>query len=78
MTQQEAKKAGLIAMTTDERPGTVIPTAYGELLWLEWCQREVQRLRGVGRKAELVKSTKGYSVWVSPPPAPPPFQVASG
>ena len=78
MTHQEAKKAGLIAMTVDDRPGTKIQTAYGERLWLDWCQREVQRLRGVGRQAEIVTSTKGCAVWVSPPAPPAPFQVASG
>lgn len=79
MTKKEAKDAGLVAMTVDERPLFRIMTTEGELLWSKWCQREVERLREKGRKAEVVVDAtaegEGWSVWVSALPPPPPPQA---
>jgi hypothetical protein len=68
VTRQEAKTAGLVVLTTDERPDAKVQTVLGEVLWAEWCRREVLRLQAAGRQAEIVENTGSWAVWASPAP----------
>jgi len=76
MTPQEAKAAGLVPVTEKECPSIKIETAYGEVLWSEWCKREVQRFLAAGRVAKVIEHEgKTLAVWATPKIQPQPTKL---
>jgi hypothetical protein len=68
-TPVEARHAGLVALTTPDRPSAKLETVAGLVLWMDWCRGEAERVRQSGRQAAIVKDSDGrVAVWVSPSP----------
>lgn len=64
----DSPPAGFIALTEPVGVNEILNSQYGRIGGREWAVREADRIaRAMGRKAVIIKSRKGLTVWVNTP-----------
>jgi hypothetical protein len=68
MTEQEARKAGMVPITEWAFPGSRIETVRGAIEFAEWVRQEGDRIQAAGRKVAIVCQRRQIALFGEPHP----------